>query len=168
MPLIKDGSFTADPWVRLGDDDPLPEAGPIIISLGRWQAEREALAARGWPLGVCLASDENAEDIAADLDRFELVALDFPAFTDGRPYSTARVLRERYGFGGELRAVGEVLRDQYLFMHRCGFDAFEVRDGETVGGWLAAVTALTIWYQPTGDARVTAPYLRGAQQVAAE
>ena len=168
MPLIKDGSFVTDPWIRLADEDALPEIGPIIVSLTRWVAARDALLARGWPLGICLASGESVEAITGDLDRFEVVALEFPTFMDGRSYSAARLLRERHGFSGELRAVGNVLRDQFLFLHRCGFDAFEVREGETVSGWLQAVAALTVWYQPTGDARVTVPQLRPLAPIAAD
>ena len=168
MPLIKDGSFVADPWVMVADDMPIPEVSPIIVSLDRWREDRVALEGRGWPLGIRLKSHEAAADIADDLSRFEVIALEFPTFMDGRAYSTARLLRERYGFAGELRAVGNVLRDQYLFMHRCGFDAFEVRESETIDGWLEAIAALTIWYQPTGDARVTVPHLRLATRAAAQ
>ena len=126
MPLIKHDGLAADPWVSLGDDDVLPGNAPIIVSVERWRAERDVLVGRGGALGIRLAAEDSPAEIAADLERFQLVALDFPKFTDGRAYSTARLLRERYGFKGEVRATGQVLRDQLLFMWRCGFDAFEV------------------------------------------
>ncbi len=123
------------------------------MSLTRFQAERDVLRRAGVDLGVRLEPGEHPEAIAGDLDRLRLVQLAFPAFTDGRAYSYARILRERYGFAGEIRAVGNVLRDQYLFMRRAGFDAFEVRDGETVEAWRAAIAAVTNAYQPAWDAR---------------
>ena len=153
MPLIKNGAIVDDDWLFLADDTPLPGPGPVIVSLTRWRREREMLRARGAALGLLLHSDEGAQDVAPDLADFRLIALDFPSFRDGRPYSTARLLRERHGFTGELRAVGNVLRDQFLFMHRCGFDAFQLSGGVGLEDWLRAVSEITIWYQPTDDAR---------------
>lgn len=160
MPLIKNGAQVEDSWRMVDDDEPLPVVGPVIVSLDRWHSERDALIARGAPLGVRLESAQLAESIAPDLDHLALVAIAFPNFRDGRAYSTARLLRERHGFDGEVRAVGEVLRDQFLFMLRCGFDAFEVRDGTMLEDWLRAVSEITVWYQPTGDARTALPALR--------
>ena len=104
--------------------------------------------------------NENAHfAVADDVAHFGLNALEFPSFTDGRAYSSARLLRERYGFTGELRAVGNVLRDQFAFMLRCGFNAFEVRDTDA-GAWPEAVREIGVWYQPAGDRHVTAMRLR--------
>jgi uncharacterized protein (DUF934 family) len=153
MPLIKNGAIAEDAWQFPADDAPLPSSGPVAVSLERWRYERELLQARSTPLGVSITSDERVEDIARDVDEFELIALDFPTFRDGRPYSAARLLRERYGYGGELRAMGDVSRDQFLFMHRCGFDAFQVANGGALEGWLRAVSEISIWYQPTDDPR---------------
>lgn len=125
MPLIKDQQIVTDDWQHVEDGDALPATGGAIVSLARWQADAESLNGRNAPLGIRLKSEERAELIAADLDRFDVVALEFPAFKDGRAYSTARLLRERYRYTGEVRAVGDVLRDQLQFMLRCGFDAFE-------------------------------------------
>lgn len=163
MPLIKDGAEVSDPWVFVADDEPLPAAGAVVVSLGRWTAEREALLARAEPVGVRLASHERAEAIAADLDRLGLVALEFPGFRDGRAYSTARVLRERYGYRGELRAVGNVLRDQLAFMQRCGFNAFAIADPEALAHYRAALAEISVVYQATGDGRVPVTRLRRAE-----
>jgi uncharacterized protein (DUF934 family) len=160
MALISNDRLTDDPWVTVADEEALPASGPVIVSLDRWQAEREALLARGSLLGVRLASSQLASEIAADLAHFDLVALEFPTFRDGRAYSIARLLRERYGFAGELRAVGNVLRDQFMFMHRCGFDAFEVADEGQVEAWRKAMDEISIWYQPATDGRVPATTLR--------
>ncbi len=167
MPLIRKGEVTADPWVTLGDDAGLPPEGPVIVSLERWQAEGERLLGRGERVGIRLRSDQPPALIADDLGSVDLVALEFPKFTDGRAYSYARLLRERYGYEGELRAVGNVLRDQFLFMHRCGFDAFEVADRKAAEAWLEAVSEISIYYQPAADANTPVWALRH-RRVAAE
>ena len=160
MPLIKDNEIVDDPWITLEDDDPLPSWASPIVSLERWRAERSTLEQRNGPLGLRLRSDQAPDEIAEDLDRFSLIALEFPKFTDGRPYSSARLLRERHGYTGELRAVGQVLRDQAIFMVRCGFDAFEVADGTPIEGWLSALAGISAWYQASSDDRTPIPALR--------
>ena len=160
MPLIRNGAFAEDAWHFADDDAPLPGDGPVAVPLARWQRERDALLCRAAPVGLVVESDERAEDIAPDVGKFDLIALNFPTFRDGRPYSTARLLRERYGYTKELRAVGDVSRDQFLFMHRCGFDAFQVSSSAALEGWLRAVSEISIWYQPTGDARGALGVLR--------
>jgi len=164
--LLKHGAVVADPWVAVGDDDALPEAGAPLVSLARWQRDRAALRARNGALGVRLPNAADAAALAGDLDRLGLIALEFPKFSDGRAFSQARQLRERYGFTGELRATGQVLRDQLLFMARCGFDAFELAKGEPVAAWQQALAEITVFYQPTGDGRVPAAVLRRAGPVA--
>ena len=160
MPLIKHGGIVDDPWVMLADDDPVPASGAVIVPLDRWRAEHEALLARGAPLGVRLASHQPASELAGHQDQLSVVALEFPTFRDGRAYSTARLLRERYGYKGELRAVGNVLRDQFLFMLRCGFDAFEVATKEEAVAWKKAINEFSVWYQPAADDRPAAARLR--------
>ncbi len=162
MPLIKDDEFIDDPWVAVADEEALPEGAPAIVSLARWQADRETLAGRNAPLGIRLRADQPPAQIAMDLDRFQVIALEFPVFGDGRAYSYARLLRERFGYRGELRAVGNVLRDQALFMRRCGFDTFEVAEGTGVDGWREAMGEISVFYQPTEDGRPAAPGLRSA------
>jgi uncharacterized protein (DUF934 family) len=148
--IIKDGRIVADAWevVKLAAGEPpgsaaIPEAN-AIVPLSVWQARREEFLGRpcGRPIGVWLDSDEVPEAIAADLAHFSVVAVNFPKFTDGRGYSTARLLRERYGYAGELRAIGDVLQDQLHFMRRCGFDAYAVRADKDLGAALAELAAL--------------------------
>jgi uncharacterized protein (DUF934 family) len=159
MPLIREGVPACDPWTQAADEAALPQ-GPAVVSLARWQAERETLIARNEPLGIRLKSSEAPEAIAADVARFDLICLEFPKFQDGRAYSHARKLRQRHGFTGELRAVGNVLRDQFLFMQRCGFDAFEVKDAGAVRDWQRAMSEISVAYQPAADRRRTAVELR--------
>jgi uncharacterized protein (DUF934 family) len=132
----------------------------VIVSLAQWQAQRDALLARGAPLGIRLHSDQPPELIAADLPRFSVIALEFPKFRDGRAYSYARLLRERYGYKGELRAVGDVLLEQLFFMLRTGFDAFELTSQDPVGDYRTALADFSVWYQPAADGRPTAVQLR--------
>ena len=112
------------------------------------------------PLGVRLHSDQSPELIADDLKHFAVVALEFPKFRDGRAYSYARLLRERYGYEGELRAVGDVLLEQVFFMLRTGFDAFDIQGDDPLGAYRTALGEFSVWYQPTGDGRPTALQLR--------
>jgi uncharacterized protein (DUF934 family) len=165
MPLIKDGRVIEDVWETVADEAPLPH-GPVIVSLTRLRAELEELLARGTPLGVRLKSSERARDLGDVAQRLALIALEFPTFRDGRAYSTARVLRECMGFRGELRAVGDVLRDQVFFMRRCGFDAFEMAGDQALEGWLQAMGEFTVFYQPAADDRTPASQLRRLRKAA--
>jgi uncharacterized protein (DUF934 family) len=146
-PIWKHGAFRRDPWA-LAEEGGDPEA-PLLVSLARFLAERARLVLRSGPLGLILESGAATEEVAADIERFSLIALSFPKFSDGRSFSTARLLREKYGFRGELRAVGNVLSDQIPFMRRVGFDAFEVAHMPTrralVEGRIAEVH---LYYQP--------------------
>lgn len=145
-----------DRFQRLDDAGPIPEQGAILVSLPRFEKERDALLARKAPLGVWLASKETPAGIAKDLDRLALVALDFPVFSDGRAFSSARLLRERYGFKGELRAIGDVLCEQLPFMVRSGFDTFDMKSPRALEEFKAVVGEVRVVYQPTGDGRATA------------
>jgi len=159
MPLLKGGAVVDDAWVAVGDTDPLP-VSPVIVPFKRWQAEREALIARSTPIGVRVPNSQDVSALAPDIARFGTIVLEFPKFNDGRAYSQARVLRERMGYKGELRATGNVLRDQLLFMHRAGFDAFEVAKGDAVEAWKAALAEFSVFYQPTRDGRPDISRLR--------
>ncbi len=114
---------------------------------------REFVAPEEWRegLGVRLANDVDPEALAAELPKWDAVAIEFPKYTDGRGYSLARLLRERYGYTGELRAVGDVLHDQLMFMERCGFDAYELKAGKDIQGALSAFEAIDVRYQPATD-----------------
>ena len=149
----KNADWANDQFVSLPDEEPLPERGGVILSLARFQAEGDALLDEGRPVGVRLEVGDSVEDLAYDLPRLSLVALAFPKFRDGRPYSSARLLRERFGFDGEIRAVGDVLREQAQFMVRCGFDAFEPSDGSTPQEWIGTAFRFRHVYQRAADDR---------------
>jgi uncharacterized protein (DUF934 family) len=151
MPLIKQGRTTDDPFVHVADDAPLPAEGPIIVGLARWQEDRGLIEPRNSPLGVRLKPGDPVEQLAGELNRLSVVALEFPKFNDGRAMSQARFLRERYGYRGEIRATGRVLRDLLLFMHRCGFDAFEVADNVTAEVVATSLAEFSFFYQPAAD-----------------
>jgi len=165
MSLIKAGKVVADAFVDVSAAEAIPATGAVIVSLDQWNAQRDALTARGTPLGLRLHSDQSPELIAEDptdeVGRFALIALEFPKFRDGRAYSYARLLRERYGFKGELRAVGDVLMEQLFFMLRTGFDAFDLQQSpDPVAAFQTAMSDFSVWYQPTADGRKTALQLR--------
>ncbi|MEQ1887665.1 MAG: DUF934 domain-containing protein [Alphaproteobacteria bacterium] len=160
MQYIKNGKASADEWLHVGMEGELPEKGKLIATLARWQASRDQLLARKAPLGLRLASSESPELIRDDLGRLDLIALEFPIFRDGRAYSYARLLREQYGFQGELRAVGNVLYDQFSFMHRCGFDAYEVQKDVDAQRFARALSEFTVRYQPDPDGSPSAIQLR--------
>ena len=147
--IIKDRQIIEDVWQHLADDAERVE-GPVIVSLVRWRQD-EALRTRAEAVGVRLPNTLDLATISADLPRWALVALEFPKFADGRAYSQARLLRERYGFRGEIRAVGDVLRDQLFFMARSGFDAFELRTDRSLEDALQAFTEFSDSYQPAVD-----------------
>jgi uncharacterized protein (DUF934 family) len=160
MPLLKQGRLAEDNWRFAGDDEALPAEGAVVVSLKRWTAERAALLQRGGPLGVRLEPADLVETLAPDLGRLALIQIDFPKFNDGRGYSTARLLRQRYRYSGEVRAVGRVLRDQLLYLHRCGFDAFEIAREDAVETWIKAMSEFDAWYQRGADDRPTVTALR--------
>jgi uncharacterized protein (DUF934 family) len=162
MPLLKHGAVAADTWQRMVNGEALPADGSVVVPFARWRAERESLIGRNAPVGVRLSNTDAVAELAPDLDRLELIVLEFPKFSDGRAYSQARLLRERYRYQGELRAAGNVLRDQLLFMQRCGFDAFELANGQPVQAWVAATSEFSVFYQPTGDGRASVMQQRRA------
>jgi uncharacterized protein (DUF934 family) len=151
---LEDGRFALveDPFTAVADDLEIPP-GDVIISLTRFQAEGDRLLSEGRAVGVRLESEETVEALAYDLPRIAVVALAFPKYRDGRAYTSARLLRERYGFRGEVRAVGDVLREQAGFMVRCGFDAFEPADGSTPELWERAAHRFRHVYQRGVDDR---------------
>ena len=144
-----------DSATSVADEQDLPN-GDVIISLTRFQAEGDQLLSDGRRVGVRIEPADEVEALAYDLPRLALVALAFPKFRDGRAFTSATLLRERLGYGGEVRAVGEVLREQAGFMVRCGFDAFEPADGSTPQQWTDAVHRHRHVYQRAADARVPA------------
>lgn len=148
--IIKDRQVVDDRWHLLPKDatlESVPNSDDVIIPLALWLEHGPALRGRDGGLGVWLDADEEPESIAGDLDRFQVIAVNFPAFTDGRGFSSARLLRERYGYKGELRAIGDVLRDQLAFMFRCGFDAYALRADKDFNDALKAFDEFSFNYQ---------------------
>ena len=126
MTLFRDGHEVEDEWVRVQDGDALPADRNVLLSKPRLVADRDLLRGRNAPVGLVITSGETLEGIEDDLQRLSLVVLDIPRYADGRLYSVARLLRERHGFVGEIRAAGDVLRDQIMLLHRVGVDTFDV------------------------------------------
>jgi len=144
-----------DPFTSVADEEPIPR-GDVIVSLQRFLGEGHRLLAEGRKVGVRIEANEAVEDVAADLRRIAVVALVFPKFLTGQAYSSARILRERYGYDGEVRAVGDVLREQASFMVRCGVDAFEPADGATPEAWTHVAHRYRHVYQRAADGRAPA------------
>lgn len=143
-----------DSFVYLTDEDAIPQTGDVILSLARFEAEGDALlSSNSRRVGVRVESDQEIEVLAYDLPRIAVVALAFPKFRDGRAYTSARLLRERFNYEGQIRAVGDVLREQAGFMVRCGFDAFEPSDGATPEVLTQAANRFRHVYQRAADDR---------------
>jgi uncharacterized protein (DUF934 family) len=159
MALIKNGAFVDDTFETVTDDASMPANGSIV-SLARFTRDRTELLVRNAPLGVRLQSSQSPEALDGDVHRLSVIALEFPKFRDGRPFSWSRMLRTRLGFEGEIRAVGDFLYDQLAFMRRVGIDAFEVRENFTLGEYARALGEITDVYQPSADGRTTIRELR--------
>ena len=156
MPLVKNGKIAADIFVHVPDGAELPDDGAVLVSAARLLEDPEALLRRPGKLGVIWPNNRDVDDLVPFLDRLAAVALVFPTFRDGRAYSQARLLRERHGYDGELRATGQVLRDQFMFMLRAGFDALEAKKQSDVEAFTVTAKRYSVFYQPTGDGRLTA------------
>jgi len=154
MPLVKQGHVVDDRYVRVLDDAPIPEGVPVIVTAERFLADAAELAARDAPVGVVWPNNRKVAELEPWLHQLALIALVFPKFRDGRAYSQARLLRERYGFQGELRATGEILRDQFLFLIRAGFDSLEVTKAADADAFADAVSTFSVFYQPSTDGRL--------------
>lgn len=167
--LIDRNGRRDDAWVRVDGEADLETVAPgasVLLPLAEWRRAGSQWAERAGAIGVLLGPADDPADIAEDLDKLALVAVEFPAFTDGRGYSSARLLRERYGWRGELRAVGDVLRDQLFLMTRCGFDTFALRDGVDVDTALSAFSDFSDAYQAAVDRRALFERRSGAAQQA--
>jgi uncharacterized protein (DUF934 family) len=167
MLLVKAGRIAEDRFVRVLDDAPVPEGVPVLLPAARLLADARELVLRQAPTGVIWPNDRKIAELAPYLDWLVLVALVFPTFKDGRAYSQARLLRERHAFRGELRATGQVLRDQLLFLQRAGFDSFEVKKDNDAAAFAEAVHRYSVFYQPTGDGRLSARNARASRLVPA-
>jgi len=151
--LIRDEKIITDSWTYLpiaeGEkpSSSVPKSGDIIVPLLFWNNNKDSLLNKDGKLGLVIDGDTEPESFLEDIRHFDLIAIRFPKFADGRGYSTARLLRERFDFKGELRAIGDVLRDQLFYLHRCGFNAFEIRKDRDLADALRAYNEFTVTYQ---------------------
>ena len=153
MRVIKDNQVLDDSWTWLpaiASDTVLPQ-GDVIVPLRYWLENRDALTAREGNFAVCINGEDSLDELANHLQEFPLVALEFPAFKDGRCYSHARLLRDRYQYQGDLRAVGDILRDQLFYMQRCGISSFAVRADKDIQDALNGLKDFSISYQTAAD-----------------
>lgn len=157
MQIIRDRQIVDDDFAHVADGTEPPVGVRPIVTLARYVAEREALLARHPQLGVRVPADKLPADIP-DLTRLALIALELTKLTEGRPFSVGRMLRDRYAFTGELRAVGYVLRDHLRYLERCGFNAFELKPGKPLPSALEAFGELQATYQ--ADATEKLPIYR--------
>ena len=156
MLLDKTGGTVADEWRHLADDENAPEGEAVTVSLARWERDHNALKSRDAKLGLRLPNTANPVALNGEVHRFALIALEFPRFNDGRAYSQARLLRARLGYKGALRATGDVLRDQFSFLVRAGFDSFAVKKPADARAFAESVARFSVVYQPGADGRVPA------------
>ena len=153
MRVIKDRTVIDDEWVllrELEEDAAVPE-GKVIVPFAYWQANRDRLLEKNDEHAVWIDGATETEALLEDLEHFALIALDFPAFKDGRSYSHARLLRERYAFEGDLRAIGDVLRDQLFFMMRCGFSSYQIREDKDIEAAIKSLEDFSVRYQTAAD-----------------
>ena len=160
MPLVKNGRIATDVFLHVADGAELPGDGAVLVSAPRFLEDPETLLKRTGKTGVIWPNNRDVDDLIPYLDRLAAVALVFPSFRDGRAYTQARLLRERHAYDGELRATGQVLRDQFVFMLRAGFDAFEVKKQADAEAFDEATRRYSVFYQPTGDGRLSALHRR--------
>lgn len=151
MQIIRNREIVEDHWQKLSDETPIPSQGDILVSLERWNDEKENLKARQDQVGVSLENSEDVWALGKDVLSLPLIALSFPRYSDGRAYSQARILRDHLGYQGELRASGDVLRDQLMHMERCGINTFEVREDKCIQDALKAFTTYSVRYQGAVD-----------------
>ena len=160
MQIIKDGKIINDDTRHLADDEP-PTGGRFTVSFARWQAERENLRQAEGTVGVRLKGGDELASIALDLPRLEPVVVEFPTLADGRAFSLARLLRERFGYAGEIRAHGDFIRDQVYFLARVGVNAFEPVEGTDLEKLLPALKDFSVNYQAAADDNKPVYQMRG-------
>lgn len=146
MKIIKDKTIVEDTWVHYSGEGVAPD-GKIIVPLSVWREGNF----EGCEVGVLLQPGESPSEIREDLDKIALVAINFPTFNDGRGYSYAKILRDRFGYTKEIRAIGDVMRDQLFYMQRSGFSAYEIKEGRDINDALKAFNDFTVTYQVSAD-----------------
>jgi phosphoadenosine phosphosulfate reductase len=145
--LTHDGRTLSDPWRHLKDDDPAPTEVPFTVSEPRWREQADRLGPLAPPKGVRLQPGDAPEDLAAHIDRLDLVVIELPSFKDGRVFTQARLLRNRLRFRGEIRVAGPVVADQFKYLVRCGVDTVSLDDDEALAPWRAALAHQPRFYQ---------------------
>jgi uncharacterized protein (DUF934 family) len=150
--VIKDNEVVDDnwQWLQAPDDAGIPE-GDVIIPFTYWQQHRSELIEQKSQWGVCINGDDETDDVAKDLAYFALIAVEFPAFKDGRGYSHARSLRDHYAYKGDIRAVGDVLRDQLYYLQRCGVSSFLIREDKNIEDAIKGFSDFSVKYQTAAD-----------------
>lgn len=148
--IIRDGEIVECGMLHVEDDQSIPE-GDISVSLKRWQEDKTSLLQRDTRVGVRLTGEDDIRVMKDDLEKVDLIVLTFPKFADGRGYSQARILRDELGFRGEVRVIGDILKDQIFYLLRCGVSAFEVTDGKDLQEALESFSDFTVTYQAAAD-----------------
>jgi|688.fasta_scaffold93365_2 uncharacterized protein (DUF934 family) len=151
MPLLRRGRIEDDVWTPVGEGQEPPERGAILVCLDRFRADHERLLAGDCALGVSLANTDDPAEILPWISRISLIVLEFPKYTDGRAFSQAQLLRRRYGYAGEIRATGQVLRDQLRLMIRTGFDSMLIDEADAEAVYQLSAAELSEAYQAASD-----------------
>jgi len=150
MQILKNRQLTEDTWKTLSTDDALTD-GDIIVPFSRWMNEKDAFGSHSGKLGVSISSDTNIDEVVENLSNFDLVSMTFPKYTDGTCFSYGFLLRERHNFKGELRATGDVFRDQFAYLERCGFDAIQLDDETALEIGKKSFDDISMVYQASAD-----------------
>lgn len=151
MAVVDRNGPIADSWVRVADDAPVPQGASVIVSLARLKNDHNAVFAAAKAVGIEFTGDVNLDEVVPYLPQVALVVARFTGMRDGRPFSIGRLLRERYGYKGDLRAAGPFIPDQVLFLLRVGFTTFDAEEGFSVEALKRSVAAYTAWYQRSAD-----------------
>jgi len=160
MAVVDRNGPIADKWTRIADDAPVPQGASVIVSFARLKSEHNSLFSAAAGVGVDIPSDTKLDELEPFLPRLGLIVVRFATMRDGRVFSAGRLLREQYGYGADMRAVGDFIPDQALFLLRCGFTSFEVADNFPVDSLKRSVAAYTAWYQRATDRAATVVELR--------
>ncbi len=151
MQIIKDKQLVDNHWTFVDDESDLSSSGDITVTLDRWESHKQQLAHRTGKTGIRLNPGDHTEELAGTLKDVELIELNFPVFTDGRPFSHARLLRSRLGYKGEIRAVGNFLPDQVFYLSRVGVNAFELENQEQIPLALSCMDDFSVRYQDSSN-----------------
>jgi len=160
MAVVDRNGPLADKWERLADDAPVPGAASVIVSFARLKSEHNSLFSAAGGVGVEIPGDVNLDELEPFLPRLGVVVVRLANMRDGRAFSLGRLLRERYGYGNDMRAVGDFIPDQILFLLRCGFTSFEVKDSFPIDSLKRSVAAYSVWYQRATDRAAAVAELR--------